>query len=117
MTAPSRACQTSDNRYRLVCSWLAGAATSHGVPSCRNIWMCGCAGTMCYKHWRDKRLNPSGFRVVSREYPHEPVAMYKDLRCASPRPCHAGTSQNTLLPSYTSHGCVLMRQPRYSPCI
>ena len=44
---------------------------------------------MCYKHWRDKRLNPSGFRVVSREYPHEPVAMYKDLRCANPYSCMA----------------------------
>ena len=41
-------------------------------------------GVMCYKHWRDKRLNPSGIRVVSREFPHEPVAMYKDLRCGLP---------------------------------
>ena len=65
---------------------------------------------MCYKHWRDKRLNPSGFRVVSREYPHEPVAMYKDLRCASPCPCHAGASQNAVLSSYISHCCVVMCQ-------
>ena len=40
------------------------------------------AGVMCHKHWRDKQLNPSGIRVVSREFLHEPVAMYKDLRCA-----------------------------------
>jgi hypothetical protein len=39
-------------------------------------------GVMCARHWRDKRLNPSGIRVVSREYPHEPVAAYKDLRRA-----------------------------------
>jgi hypothetical protein len=26
--------------------------------------------------------------VVQREYPHEPVAMYKDLRCGSPTPLH-----------------------------
>ncbi|KAK9918842.1 hypothetical protein WJX75_007445 [Coccomyxa subellipsoidea] len=37
-------------------------------------------GVMCQKHWREKQLNPSGLRVVSREYPHEPVAAYKDLR-------------------------------------
>ena len=84
-------------QYRLVCSRLARAVTNHGVLSCHNIWMHGCAGTMCYKHWRDKRLNPSGFRVVSREYPHEPVAMYKDLRCASPYSCRANASQNAVL--------------------
>ena len=39
---------------------------------------------MCLKHWRDKQLNPSGIRVVSREFAHEPVAMYKDLRCSMP---------------------------------
>ena len=55
--------------------------------ACHDICLHGRAGTMCYKHWRDKRLNPSGFRVVSREYPHEPVAMYKDLRCTSSLPC------------------------------
>ena len=71
---------------------------------------------MCYKHWRDKRLNPSGFRVVSREYPHEPVAMYKDLRCASPCPCHAGASQNAVSSSYISHCCVVMCQLQYSAC-
>ena len=54
----------------------------YAVLTCHEGQRHGCAGTMCYKHWRDKRLNPSGFRVVSREYPHEPVAMYKDLRCA-----------------------------------
>lgn len=45
------------------------------------------AGVMCYKHWRDKKLNPSGIRVVSREFPHEPVAMYKDLRWVFPVLC------------------------------
>jgi hypothetical protein len=40
-------------------------------------------GVMCQKHWREKQLNPSGLRVVSREYPHEPVAAYKDLRWGS----------------------------------
>ncbi|EIE21902.1 Lecithin:cholesterol acyltransferase [Coccomyxa subellipsoidea C-169] len=37
-------------------------------------------GVMCHKHWREKQLNPAGIRVVSREYLHEPVAAYKDLR-------------------------------------
>ena len=45
------------------------------------------AGVMCYKHWRNKQLNPSGIRVVSREFPHEPVAMYKDLRWVCPVLC------------------------------
>ncbi len=38
-------------------------------------------GALCARHWREKPLNPSGLRVVSREYPHSPVALYKDLRC------------------------------------
>lgn len=38
-------------------------------------------GVMCHKHWREKQLNPAGIRVVSREYLHEPVAAYRDLRC------------------------------------
>ena len=37
-------------------------------------------GALCAKHWRERALNPSGLRVVSREYPHEPVALYKNLR-------------------------------------
>lgn len=37
-------------------------------------------GVLCQKHWREKELNPSGIRVVSREYTHQPVAAYKDLR-------------------------------------
>lgn len=39
-------------------------------------------GVMCQKHWREEQLNPHGIRVVSREYPHEPVAPYRDLRCS-----------------------------------
>jgi hypothetical protein len=38
-------------------------------------------GVLCHKHWRERELNPSGIRVVSREYPHEPVAAYRDFRC------------------------------------
>ncbi len=37
-------------------------------------------GALCAKHWREAPLNPSGLRVVSREYNHDPVALYKDLR-------------------------------------
>lgn len=39
-------------------------------------------GTLCRKHWRHKSLNPSGIRIVSREHPHEPVNLFKDLRYA-----------------------------------
>lgn len=27
-------------------------------------------GALCRKHWRHKKLNPGGMRVVSREFPH-----------------------------------------------
>lgn len=28
-------------------------------------------GALCRKHWRHEKLNPSQFRVVSKEYVHE----------------------------------------------
>ena len=37
-------------------------------------------GLMCYKGWRSRELNPGGMRVTSREYLHQPVALYKDVR-------------------------------------
>lgn len=43
-------------------------------------------GALCRKHWRHKRLNPSGIRLVNREYQHEPVNLFKDFRYAHPRP-------------------------------
>ena len=39
-------------------------------------------GSLCAKHWREKKLNPSGFEVVSREYKHEPTQRNMfDIRC------------------------------------
>ena len=37
-------------------------------------------GLMCYKGWRSAALNPGGMAVVSREYRHLPVALYRDVR-------------------------------------
>ena len=107
---PSKAGWKYEKGGQLVCSCFARAVTHHAVLTCHYICYRGCAGTMCYKHWRDKRLNPSGFRVVSREYPHEPVAIYKDLRCASPCSCHAGTLQKTVLLDFILHCCIATRQ-------
>ena len=39
-------------------------------------------GVLCRKHWRDKRLNPSGFPVITREYKHEPSSSPLEMRCA-----------------------------------
>ena len=40
-------------------------------------------GLMCYKGWRNnKKLNPAGIPIVSREYLHQPSKSYLDLRCA-----------------------------------
>lgn len=51
-------------------------------------------GVMCQKHWREKQLNPHGIRVVSREFPHEPVAPYRDLRF---RPSFAQSMRQLIL--------------------
>ena len=39
-------------------------------------------GALCARHWREPRLNPSGMRVVTREFPHEPFYGLGELRCA-----------------------------------
>jgi hypothetical protein len=51
-------------------------------------------GSLCARHWREPRLNPSGIRVVTREFPHEPVYGLGELRCGAraeyqPRACCA----------------------------
>jgi hypothetical protein len=40
-------------------------------------------GSLCARHWREPRLNPSGIRVVTREFPHEPVYGLGELRCGA----------------------------------
>ncbi len=38
-------------------------------------------GALCEGGWQtSKRLNPAGVKVVTREYEHKPVAMFKDPR-------------------------------------
>ncbi|KAK9822390.1 hypothetical protein WJX81_007759 [Elliptochloris bilobata] len=37
-------------------------------------------GALCARHWREPRLNPSGMRVVTREFPHEPFQNLIELR-------------------------------------
>ena len=39
-------------------------------------------GALCARHWREPRLNPSGMRVVSREFAHEPFYGLGEIRCA-----------------------------------
>ena len=40
-------------------------------------------GLMCRNGWRGKtKLNPSGMRVVTKEYSHKTVPMYQDIRWA-----------------------------------
>lgn len=39
-------------------------------------------GALCARHWREPRLNPSGMRVVTREFLHEPFYGLGELRCA-----------------------------------
>lgn len=34
-------------------------------------------GGLCKKHWQEAKLNPSGIRVVTREYKHDPLAPSK----------------------------------------
>lgn len=42
-------------------------------------------GTLCRKHWRHARLNPSGIHIVNREYPHEHASVFKEgFRSAAP---------------------------------
>jgi phospholipid:diacylglycerol acyltransferase len=43
-------------------------------------------GLLCRKGWKTKRLNPAGIKVVSREYKHVALPVYKDLRRAPPPP-------------------------------
>jgi hypothetical protein len=37
-------------------------------------------GALCAGGWRTRRLNPAGVGVVIREYPNNPVAVFKDAR-------------------------------------
>jgi hypothetical protein len=37
-------------------------------------------GALCAGGWRTRRLNPSGLKVVLREYPHKPGPVLKDTR-------------------------------------
>jgi phospholipid:diacylglycerol acyltransferase len=37
-------------------------------------------GLMCHKGWRSRALNPAGMRVVTREFRHQPVSVYRDVR-------------------------------------
>jgi phospholipid:diacylglycerol acyltransferase len=52
---------------------------------------------MCYKGWRSKALNPAGLRVVTREYKHQPVAMYLDVRGGPTTADHVDILGNTAL--------------------
>lgn len=38
-------------------------------------------GALCAGGWRTRRLNPAGIKVVVREYPNEPVPVFRDARC------------------------------------
>eukprot|EP00817_Percolomonadidae_sp_ATCC50343_P002621 CAMPEP_0117423990 /NCGR_PEP_ID=MMETSP0758-20121206/4506_1 /TAXON_ID=63605 /ORGANISM="Percolomonas cosmopolitus, Strain AE-1 (ATCC 50343)" /LENGTH=469 /DNA_ID=CAMNT_0005207515 /DNA_START=561 /DNA_END=1970 /DNA_ORIENTATION=- len=37
-------------------------------------------GHMCANVWQEKRHNPHGVPVITREYPHNPVPLFEDLR-------------------------------------
>ncbi|KAI9294337.1 Lecithin:cholesterol acyltransferase [Neoconidiobolus thromboides FSU 785] len=37
-------------------------------------------GYMCVKGWKKKLYNPSGLKVITREFKHKPVAIYEDIR-------------------------------------
>lgn len=39
-------------------------------------------GGMCRGGWLNRRLNPSGSRIVTKEYPHNPITSVIPSRCA-----------------------------------
>ncbi|KAK9802858.1 hypothetical protein WJX73_009777 [Symbiochloris irregularis] len=57
------------------------------------------SGTLCRKHWRHKTLNPSGFRVVSREYPNKgkPGQRYEGTSKDAVSADHVGILSNEAL--------------------
>ena len=47
-------------------------------------------GVHCRRGWRGRtKLNPSGFKITTRELKHDPVPMYQDPRCLPPPPAPA----------------------------
>jgi len=58
-------------------------------------------GSLCARHWREPRLNPSGIRVVTREFPHEPVYGLGELRCGARAAQHVSCAPAA--PGETSH--------------
>lgn len=38
-------------------------------------------GALCAGGWKTRRLNPGGSDVIVREYPNNPVPVFKDSRC------------------------------------
>ncbi len=54
-------------------------------------------GLMCHKGWRSAALNPGGMRVVTREFKHQPVSVYRDVRGGPSTADHVDILGNTAL--------------------
>ena len=67
-------------------------------------------GALCARHWREPRLNPSGMRIVTREFPHEPIYGLGELRCA---PCGLDRAGQGMLVGCSA--LVMRRKP--STCV
>ena len=60
-------------------------------------------GLMCHKGWRSRALNPANLRVVTREFRHQPVSVYRDVRGGPSTGDHVDILGNTALLSDLLH--------------